>query len=149
MLVMGPPPWKRRRCDDEAFQQDPPELIDFSASRSFVRCITYNIRDGGCNNLNMALRSMQQMRVDLGFLTETKLDHEMYTKRCCGYKVLSTKAASRHQGGVALFWRHKSSRWSIEGVRTFGPNVIRGSLVSGNHRWTLVGAYIPPSRIQM
>lgn len=92
--------------------------------RPFIRFITYNIRNAGGNNLNMVLRALNQMHIDFGILTETHLDHEMYTKFCCGYNVLSTKATSRFQGGVALFWRRSSRNWTIEGVKTFGPNVI-------------------------
>jgi hypothetical protein len=35
----------------------------------------------------------------------------------------------------------------MEGTHTFGPNVIRTTLVPGNRQWTLIGAYIPPSEI--
>ena len=85
------------------------------------------------------------MCIDFGYLTETKINHEMYMKQCCGYQILCTKAASHHLGGLALFWHDQNKYWSIEGVCTFGPNVIHCSLVLGNRCWTLVGAYIPPS----
>ena len=142
---MGPSLQEQQCNSNDAIQQDPSPKKAPATHRPFLRCITYNIWDGGCNNLNVALQSMQQMRINLGVFTETKLDHDMYTRHCCGYEILSTKAASRHQGGVALFWRSKSFGWDIEGVHCFGPNVIWCLLVSGNCRWTLVGAYIPPS----
>jgi len=59
--------------------------------RPFIRLITYNIQHAGCINLNMALRAMDQMHMDFGVFTETRLDHDFYTKFCCGYNVLATK----------------------------------------------------------
>jgi len=93
----------------------------------------------------MALRAMDSMRLDFGLFCETKLTHEMYTKDCCGYRVYATKAKSAHQGGVALFYRPDSPLWTIEGIRSHGPNTISCLVVSGNRRWNLVGSYIPPS----
>lgn len=95
--------------------------------------------------MNMVLRTMDYMHVDVGILTETKLTHEMYTKDCCDYLVLATKAASSHQGGVALFYRKQSDRFAVEGIRTHGPNVISCTLVMGYRHWSLVGVYIAPS----
>jgi Endonuclease-reverse transcriptase len=46
---------------------------------------------------------------------------------------------------VALFYKSTNKSFTLEGTHTFGPNVIRTTLVSGNRRWTLIGAYIPPS----
>lgn len=114
-------------------------------SRDFLRVVTYNIVAGGGNNLNMVLRNVEQMRVDLGLLTETKFDHDKHTKECCGCTVVATKAKSHFQGGVALFYRTESDKWSVEGARKHGPNVISCTLVSGHRRWTLIGACTPPS----
>jgi hypothetical protein len=89
-----------------------------------LRLITYNIMSAGSNNLNMVLRAMDVMHVALGILTETKLTHDMYTKDCCDYSVVSTKAVSpHHQGGVALFFRSVSNQFAVEGIQTHGPNV--------------------------
>ena len=88
---------------------------------------------------------MDQMRVDLGILTETKLNHSFYTRQCCDYTVIASKATSASQGGVALFYHSHSVQWTIEGVQTHGPNVISCTLISGPFRWTLLGIYIPPS----
>ena len=105
--------------------------------------VTYNVIHAGGNNLNMVLRQMAHMHVDLGFLTETKLSHSKYTRNCEGYSVYSTRSDG-FKGGVALFYCN-SSQWTVEGIQAFGPNVLRCSLVSGNHRWICVGVYFPPS----
>jgi len=95
--------------------------------------------------LNMALRAMDQMNMDFGLFVETKLTHDKYTKDCCGYTVYATKAKSSFQGGVALFYRSESKLWSIEGLCSHGPNVLSCTIVSGDHRYSLIGAYIAPS----
>ena len=124
-----------QRIDAEVFDHDSPDW-----QHDFLRLITLNIRSGRNSNLNVVLRTMHQMRVDLGILTETKIDNEMYTRDCCGYTVLASHARSKHQGGVALFYQTTNTRWWIEGERTHGPNVISCILVSGNRRWNIVGA---------
>ena len=85
------------------------------------------------------------MKVDIGFFTETKIVNEYYTKDCCDYAVFATHAPSRFQGGVALFYRYDNPQFSVEGIQSYGPNVIACTLVSGTKRWSLIGAYIAPS----
>jgi hypothetical protein len=46
---------------------------------------------------------------------------------------------------VALFYQTENSHWCIEGEMAHGPNVINCILVLGDHRWNLLGVYIPPS----
>lgn len=116
---------------------------DHSKSTVLNIC-TYNIQHGGNARLEAAMRAIRQMNMDLGILTETKLVEGLHTTNCEGYEIISTKAKSQHQGGVALFCQ-TSKEWHLEGTQTFGPNVIKTILVSGRKRWTIVGAYIPPS----
>ena len=96
--------------------------------------------------MNMVMRTMDQMNVDLGILSETKLDHEMYLHDCCGYTVVATTAKSSHQGGVAVFYRSHSAQWSVEGIQTHGPNMMSFSLMSGRKIWTIIRCYISPSK---
>jgi exonuclease III len=86
--------------------------------------------------LETAMRMMRLMNIDTGILTETW--------KAEGYDIISTKAKSSHQGGVAIFYR-SSNNWHIEGTKEYGHNVKLAELVSGKKRWILVGAYIPPS----
>ena len=110
-----------------------------------LRMITYNVRSARGSYLQIALRAMAQMRIHLGFLLETRITNAIYPHDCCGYKVQATKAKTSSQGGIALFYKSDSDQWCVEGIRTHGPNVISATLVSGSYRWSLVGAYIPPS----
>jgi Reverse transcriptase (RNA-dependent DNA polymerase) len=84
------------------------------------------------------------MELDLGIFTETKLVDGKHTTRSSGFEIIASKARNTHQGGVALFYR-KSRRFHVEGTRSFGPNVIKTTLVSGKRRWKIIGVYIPPS----
>jgi len=108
-----------------------------------LKLATLNIIDGRKNRLNAALRCMQQMNVDVGLLTETKFHNDMFTKGAEGYTVTGT-ITEGNAGGVALIHRTRKG-WGLESTRTFGPNVIRTTLVSGQRRWHIIGVYIPPS----
>lgn len=96
------------------------------------------------SRLETALRAMHQMNIDLGILTETKLNHGMHTRFSSDYHVRATTARSRHQGGIALFYRD-SPYWQVESVSNHGPNVISFELVTGYRRVPCVGVYIPPN----
>lgn len=109
---------------------------------SDLNICTYNIRAGGNNRLEQVMRCIRTMNIDLGLITETKLQG-CHTTYCEGYDIVASVAKSKNQGGVALVYR-KSDYFHIEGTRLFGPNVIRATLVSGRKKWRLVGVYIPP-----
>ena len=107
------------------------------------RLATLNIMDGRRNRLNAAIRCMEQANIDVGLLTETKLSTDMYTKSAMGYTVSATKAVGM-SGGVALVHR-QGKGWGLESIRSFGPNVIRATLVSGQRRWYIIGGYVSPN----
>jgi hypothetical protein len=94
----------------------------------------------------MALRAMDQMHVDLGIFTETKLNYDMYTWDCFGYSIVVTRTKTSFQGGVALFYQNQALFWLVKGIQTHGPNIISCTLVAGNNFWMLIGANIPPSK---
>ena len=108
-----------------------------------MRLATLNITDARNARLNAALRCFNQMNIDVGILTETKLSGNRYTRCAEGYNVIATSVDEK-KGGVAIIYR-KSEAFGIEDVKCFGPNVIRATLVSGRKRWLLVGTYVPPS----
>ena len=108
-----------------------------------LRLATLNITDGRRNRLNAALRCMRQMNVDVAVLTETKFQNNKFTKNAEGFKVFGTVTEGK-QGGVALIYR-TAEDWVLESTQAFGPNVVRATIVSGQRRWYLIGAYVPPS----
>jgi len=100
--------------------------------RPLLRLATLNIIDGRRNWLNSALRCMKQMNIDVGDLTETKFHNNMYTKYAEDYSVVGT-TTHNNTGGIELIHR-KSKEWGLESIRTFGLNVIRATLISGQRR---------------
>ena len=48
---------------------------------------------------------LAQMGVGLAILTETKVMDDRHPCLASGYKILTLKAASHNQGGIALLWK--------------------------------------------
>jgi exonuclease III len=86
------------------------------------------------------------MNIYVAILTETKITDECYTHHSCGYEIRALKATSTSQGGVAICWRDNEIS-QAEGIRFHGPNVISCEITSGQRRWLLIGAYIPPTKV--
>ena len=82
--------------------------------------------------------------MDLGILQETKLTDSIYTRGSSGYSVITTDAPSRHRRGIAFFYRSEPY-FVVEALEKFGPNVLGFQLVTGERRWTIIGAYIVPT----
>ena len=87
---------------------------------------------------------MEQMGVNIAILQETKVMDGLHTRFSSGYNVIATSAPSVRQGGVALVWKDGDA-YEVEETRTWGPNVLAFQLVTGRHRYYVVGCYIPPS----
>jgi exonuclease III len=109
-----------------------------------IKVATYNIRDGRKSNLEAALRACKQMRIDVGALTETRLSTDRYTRSEYGYTVFATQTTHTNQGGIALIFTN-FLYFQIESQQKHGPNVISCILVTGTHRYPIIGAYIPPT----
>lgn len=60
--------------------------------------------------------------------------------------VVASEAPSSRQGGVALCWR-ESRLFEVEETRFWGPNVVAFRLLTGKHRYYVVGCYVPPSEM--
>jgi len=88
---------------------------------------------------------MADINTDIALLTETKLCDDWYAKRGHGHTAFATQAPSTQQGGVALVWQTAATHWTLEGMRAVMANVISAALVSGTHRWLVIGTYLPPS----
>jgi exonuclease III len=111
-----------------------------------IRLATLNIISGRAERLVAASRALQQMNVDVAILTETKITDECYTRHSFGYEIRASKAPSTSQGGVAICWRDNELS-QTEGIRFHGPNVLSCEITSGQKRWLLIGAYIPPNEV--
>jgi hypothetical protein len=104
----------------------------------------FNIQSGHNGGLEAALRAIDQLGVDIGFLVETKLTGGSYTRHSLGYNVLALTASSSSSGGIALFWRG-NILYEVKETRVWGPNVISLHLMMGACQFYVAGCYIPPS----
>ncbi len=70
----------------------------------FVKIASWNIRDGHGGGLKATARRLQQMRVPIVVLQETKRTGGRHI--CCtsGYTVLASDVRSEHSIGVELVW---------------------------------------------
>jgi hypothetical protein len=60
--------------------------------------------------------------------------------------MILSKAASPHQGGVALLWRELEDQgFLVEAVHIASPNILTFQLVTGDNRFFVIVAYIPPA----
>ena len=114
-------------------------------AHSPMRVAAYNIRNGRAGGLLCALRAMSNMSIDFGVLLETKVTDGIYSRSACGYRVLATNAVSRHQGGIALFYK-ESAQYQLESIRRWGPNVVSFVVTSGNRKFGITGKYPPATR---
>ncbi len=107
---------------------------------------TLNIQTARGGNLEGCCRGLAALNLDVAVLTETKLHNNVYPRLASGYEIIASVAASASQGGVALAIRtDRGKSWDVEDNRTYGPNVIACTWVSGSIRRRLIGVYIPPS----
>ena len=108
---------------------------------------TINIIDGRQGRLEMICKTLQRHEIDIGVLTETKLNG-IHTINSYGYSIMASKGSNGHQGGVAFVVR-ENKHWHVEGFKTYGANVIKCTLVHHDKRTILIGIYIPPSDVTL
>ena len=99
-----------------------------------IRFGAFNTRNGQNGGLELALRGMEQGRVDCGVLQETKLTKGVYTREASGFWVMATEAPSDHRGSVAFFYG-EAEHFAIKELCLHGPNVIIFQLVTGRRQW--------------
>jgi hypothetical protein len=94
--------------------------------------------------LTQAAAGSARMGIGVAVLTETKFVNNRYPKIFARYTIMSSKAASSAQGGVALAWRGNNPSFEVESVRFYGPNMLTYQLKTGDEQIYAVGRYIPP-----
>ena len=84
---------------------------------------------GQAGGLETALQVLQKGNVEMGFLKETKLAQGIHTQNGAGYNVWAMEAESLRQGVVTVVWI-VAKGWQVEGMDSFGPNVVIFLLIS-------------------
>jgi hypothetical protein len=64
------------------------------------------------------------MGIGVAVLTETKFVDDRYPNTAVGYTIMSLKAASCSQRGVALTWRENDLKFEVDLVLFHGPNTL-------------------------
>ena len=63
-----------------------------------IRLTSLKIQKGRARGLETAIRTLQKLNMDVGFLQETKLTQGIHTQHGAGYDVSATEVEIRHQG---------------------------------------------------
>ena len=92
---------------------------------------TWNIRCGQNLGLASAAKGLAQMGIGAAILTKMKITDDWYPKLTSGYKVISLKATTNKQGGIALVWKEGHSSFGVEAARMVTPNLLTFQLVTG------------------
>jgi hypothetical protein len=95
--------------------------------------------------MTSATNGLEQMGVGFAVLMETKLTEDRYTRLASGFKILSSKAMSHNQGGIALLWKENHLGYEVELARIATLNLLTFQLVTGDERFYCMGIYIPPT----
>jgi hypothetical protein len=95
--------------------------------------------------LKQAAARLAQMGIGVAVLTETKFVDDRYPKTAAGYRIMSSKAVSCSQGGVALAWREDNLKFKVELVLFHGPNTLTFQLTTRDEQIYVIGTNIPPN----
>jgi hypothetical protein len=104
----------------------------------------WNIRCGRNAGMTSAAKGLEQMGVGLAVLMEMKLTDDRYTRLALGVKILTSKATSHNQGGIALLWKENHSGYKVELARIATPNLLTFQLVTGDERFYCMEYTSPP-----
>ncbi len=117
-----------------------------SGGRGTFSAAAWKICCGQGNGLTFAAKGLAKMGVGCAILSDMKITDDRYTRMTSGYKVLSTKAPSKHQGGIALLWQPEHKGFAVEATQVVTPNLITFQLVTGDKQYYVMGRYLPPQR---
>ncbi len=103
----------------------------------------WNIRCGWNLGLASAAKRLAQVGVGVAVLAEMKITDDPYPKHASGYKIISLKATSHKQGGIALVWKDGHDSFKVEAARVVTQNLLTFQLVTGYKRFYMMRIYNP------
>jgi hypothetical protein len=106
---------------------------------------TWNICCRRNTGLISAAKGLAQMGVNCADLTEVKIMNGKYPRCTSGFKIISSKATSHSQGGIALLWNKGHACFEVEAAKIVTPNLLTFQLVTGYKRFYVMGIYISPN----
>jgi hypothetical protein len=111
-------------------------------SRTFSLTM-WNIQCRQNTGLTSAAKGLVQMGVNCAVLTKVEITNNKYPRCVSGFKVISSKATSHSQGGIALLWNEGHASFKVEAEKNVTPNLLIFQLVTGYKQFYVMGAYIP------
>ena len=99
-------------------------------SRTFLLAM-WNIRCRRNTRLTFAAKGLVQMGVNCAVLTKVKITNNKYPRCASGFKIISSKATSHSQGGIALLWNKGHACFEVEAAKIVTPNLLTFQLVMG------------------
>ncbi len=103
----------------------------WSGDRGTFLLATWNIRCGQNTGLTSAAKGLAQMGVNCAVLTEVKIMNDKHPRCAFGFKIISLKATSHSQGGIALLWNKGYPSFEVEAAKIVTPNLLTFQLVMG------------------
>jgi hypothetical protein len=117
----------------------------WSGDSGTVLLATWNIRCGQNTGLTSVAKGLVQMGVNCAVLTEVKITNDKHLRCAFGFKIISSKATSHSQGGIALLWNKGHASFEVEAAKIVTPNLLTFQLVTGYKQFYAMGIYIPPN----
>ncbi len=92
---------------------------------------TWNIHCGRNTKLTSVAKGLVQMGVNCAVLTEVKITNNKHPRCMSRFKIISSKATSHSQGGIALLWNKGHASFEVEAAKIVTPNLLTFQLVTG------------------
>ncbi len=91
----------------------------------------WNIHCRQNTRLTSASKGLAQMGVNCVVLIEVKITNDKHPRCASGFKIISSKATSQSQGGIALLWNEGHASFEVKAVRIVTLNLLTFQLVMG------------------
>jgi hypothetical protein len=84
----------------------------------------WNIRCGQNTGLTSAAKGLAQMGANCAVLTEVKITNDKHPRCVSRFKIISSKATSQSQGGIARLWNEGHASFEVKAAKIVTPNLL-------------------------